>query len=209
MCCELHETVVIRMIVILFLLIARKVRSVNMKLNEKIYMLRKKFGWSQDELAERLAVSRQSVSKWETGDNIPESAKLVSLAKVFSVSVDYLLDESQQEYIPLQVKESIDTADKIMSKSESLFKNYGWIFGLIIFLIGLWRIVNVIVSIVTFLGTGAFNVFGAELFLPLVLPVLIGLVFIVVGIIMMKKLKKKKDKKRRKRKDGITLKKCK
>ena len=38
-----------------------------MKFNEKIYMLRKKFGWSQDELAERLAVSRQSVSKWETG----------------------------------------------------------------------------------------------------------------------------------------------
>lgn len=163
-----------------------------MKLNEKIYMLRKKFGWSQDELAERLAVSRQSVSKWETGDNIPEPAKLVSLAKIFSVSVDYLLDDSQQEYVPPQAKESIDIADKIMSKSESVLKNYGWILGLIIFLIGLWRIINAVVSIATLSG---FNVFGGAIFLSMALSVLIGLALAVGGIIMMKRLRKKKDKK--------------
>ena len=41
-----------------------------MKINEKIYRLRKKLGWSQDELAEKLSVSRQSVSKWETGGSL-------------------------------------------------------------------------------------------------------------------------------------------
>ena len=171
-----------------------------MKFNEKIYMLRKKFGWSQDELAERLAVSRQSVSKWETGDSIPEPAKLVSLSKIFSVSVDYLLDDSQQEYIPPQAKESIDVADKVMSKSEALFKNYGWILGLIIFLIGLWRIISAATSIATFSGAGAFNVFGASVFLPMVFSALIGLALSVGGIIMMKKLRNKKDKKGKKEK---------
>lgn len=166
-----------------------------MKLNEKIYMLRKKHGWSQDELAGRLSVSRQSVSKWETGDNIPEPAKLISLAKTFSVSIDYLLDESQHEYNPPHTEESIDITDKIISKSASLFKNYGWILGLILFLIGLWRIISTVASISTFSNAGAFNVLGAAAFLPMALSVLTGLAFVFGGIIMMKKLRKKKDKK--------------
>lgn len=169
-----------------------------MKLNEKIYMLRKKSGWSQEDLAEKLAVSRQSVSKWETGDNIPEPAKLLSLAKIYCVSIDYLLDESQQEYIPPQAKESIDIADKFISKSETLFKNYGWILGLIIFLIGIWRVISAVASIATFSNAGAFSVFGTAAFLPMALSVLTGLAFAVGGIIMMKKLKKKKNKKHEK-----------
>lgn len=166
-----------------------------MKFNEKIYMLRKKIGWSQDELAEKLEVSRQSVSKWETGDNIPEPARLVSIAKIFSVSVDYLLDDSQQEYVPVQAKTSIDIADKLIDKSETLFKNYGWILGLFIFVIGIWRIISAVASISTFSDAGAFDVFGAAAFLPMTLSVLIGFAFVVGGIIMMKKLRKKKNKK--------------
>lgn len=171
-----------------------------MQLNEKIYMSRKKFGRSQDELAEKLAVSRQSVSKWETGDNIPEPAKLVSLAKVFAVSVDYLLDESQQENIPPQAKESIDIADKVVRKSETLFKNYGWLLGLIVFLLGLWRIVNALAPIVTFLDAGAFHTLGATVFHPMLLSMLTGVVFAVGGIVGMKRLKKTKNKKGEKQK---------
>lgn len=171
-----------------------------MQLNEKIYMLRKKFGWSQDELAERLTVSRQSVSKWETGENIPETAKLVSLAKVFAVSVDYLIDERQQAYIPPQAKESIDIADKVVRKSETLFKNYGWLLGLIVFLLGLWRIVNALAPIVTFLDVGAFHTLGATVFLPMLLSMLTGVVLAVGGIVVMKRLKKTKNKKGEKQK---------
>ena len=62
-----------------------------MKLQEKILYCRKKAGLSQDALAEMLGVSRQSVSKWETGEAVPEVAKLLSLSKVFNVTTDWLL----------------------------------------------------------------------------------------------------------------------
>ena len=164
-----------------------------MKINEKIYTLRKKSGWSQDELADRLSVSRQSVSKWETGDSVPEIAKLLALAKTFSVTTDYLLDDSKEEYIPSQAAKSIDTADKVMSKAESLFKNYGWILGVVLLLLGLWRVVSAVSGIVTFIKAGAFGVLGAAAFLPMAFSALIGLALAVGGIIMIKYLRKKDE----------------
>ena len=68
-----------------------------MKLNEKILYCRKKKGLSQEGLAEELGVSRQAVSKWETGDAVPEIGKLVSLAKTFEVTTDWLLSEEEPE----------------------------------------------------------------------------------------------------------------
>ena len=62
-----------------------------MKINEKISILRRDSGLSQDELAERLNVSRQSVSKWETGSALPDSDKILALAELFDVSTDFLL----------------------------------------------------------------------------------------------------------------------
>lgn len=62
-----------------------------MLLSEKILMLRKKQGWSQEELAEKLGVSRQSVSKWESASASPDISKLVEIADIFEVSTDYLL----------------------------------------------------------------------------------------------------------------------
>ena len=64
-----------------------------MALSEKLYELRKKNGLSQEELAERLGVSRQAVSKWESGKAVPESDTLVSLSNHFGVTLDYLLKE--------------------------------------------------------------------------------------------------------------------
>ena len=64
-----------------------------MKLSEKLYWLRKRSGLSQEQLAERLDVSRQAVSKWEIGVSVPESEKLVAISSYFNVSVDYLLKD--------------------------------------------------------------------------------------------------------------------
>ena len=64
-----------------------------MKLNEKIYLCRKKAGLSQDALAERLGVSRQAISKWETGESVPDTGKLLPLANALGVSLDWLLSE--------------------------------------------------------------------------------------------------------------------
>lgn len=71
-----------------------------MILAEKIMQLRKKNGWSQEELAEQMKVSRQSVSKWESGSSIPDLNKILLLAQIFDVSTDYLLkDELGEEAV--------------------------------------------------------------------------------------------------------------
>ncbi len=71
-----------------------------MILAEKILALRKSNGWSQEELAEKIHVSRQSISKWESAAAIPDINRILELAKLFEVTTDYLLkdDIEKTEY---------------------------------------------------------------------------------------------------------------
>ncbi len=64
---------------------------------DKIILLRKKNGWSQEELAEKLEVTRQSVSKWESAQSIPDIGKILILSRLFGVSTDYLLRDDMEE----------------------------------------------------------------------------------------------------------------
>lgn len=64
---------------------------------EKLIQLRKKSGWSQEELANQMNVTRQSVSKWEGAQAIPEIEKLLKLSELFGVSMDYLLKDEMEE----------------------------------------------------------------------------------------------------------------
>ncbi len=66
-----------------------------MILADKIAELRKKNGWSQEELAGKLGVSRQSVSKWESAASIPDLDKILKLSEIFGVSTDHLLKDSE------------------------------------------------------------------------------------------------------------------
>ena len=69
-----------------------------MILADKIIRLRKKNGWSQEELAEKMQVSRQAVSKWEGAQTIPDLEKILMLSNLFGVTTDYLLkDEIEDE----------------------------------------------------------------------------------------------------------------
>ncbi|MDX9917965.1 MAG: helix-turn-helix transcriptional regulator [Gudongella sp.] len=68
-----------------------------MILADKILYHRKKLGLSQEELAEQLNVSRQSISKWEGAQSIPDMDKIIKLSDIFSVSIDYLLKDEIQE----------------------------------------------------------------------------------------------------------------
>ena len=80
-----------------------------MDFSEKLTALRKQEGLSQEQLADRLGVTRQSVSKWESGAAFPELIKLISLSEIFGVSVDYLVKDYLEE--PEQkAEESTDTA---------------------------------------------------------------------------------------------------
>ena len=69
----------------------------DMILADKIITLRKKAGWSQEELASQLGVTRQSVSKWEGAQSVPDLDKVVQMSRLFGVSTDYLLKDELEE----------------------------------------------------------------------------------------------------------------
>lgn len=105
-----------------------------MKLSEKIYYCRKKSGKSQEALAEQLGVSRQAVSKWETGDAEPEIGKLKLLADAFGVTVDWLLsdeepaEETGQEGGPA-APVNTNWVDSVPGVIGTLLRRYGWLIG--------------------------------------------------------------------------------
>ena len=68
-----------------------------MILADKITALRKKAGWSQEELAEQLGVTRQSVSKWEGAQSVPDMDKVVQMSRLFGVTTDFLLKDELSE----------------------------------------------------------------------------------------------------------------
>ncbi len=68
-----------------------------MILADKIVTLRKKNGWSQEELAEKLNVTRQSVSKWEGAQSVPDLNKILLMSRIFEVSTDFLLKDEMEE----------------------------------------------------------------------------------------------------------------
>ena len=88
-----------------------------MTVGEKIQKLRKDRGISQDHLATELNVTRQAISKWETGDSIPDIDNLVKLSTMFNVSLDYLLKNQEQtehntaESVTVEVLDDIDDLD--------------------------------------------------------------------------------------------------
>ena len=77
-----------------------------MILADKIMTLRKKAGWSQEELASQLGVTRQSVSKWEGAQSVPDLDKVVQMSRLFGVSTDYLLKDEMED------EEFVETAEE-------------------------------------------------------------------------------------------------
>lgn len=82
-----------------------------MILSDKIILLRKKNNLTQEELAEKLGVSRQSVSKWEMGNSIPDINKIIQLSDVFGVKTDYLLKNEIDD-----IEYSDDTVEELEAK---------------------------------------------------------------------------------------------
>ena len=91
--------------------------------------LRKKENMSQEALAERLDVTRQSVSKWESGASYPEMDKLISICKIFNVDMDTLvngdvLDEKKQDKeTTINTKDILDKFNTLMKKIVCLFES--------------------------------------------------------------------------------------
>ena len=85
-----------------------------MKFNEKLTIHRKKNGLSQEDLADKLGVSRQAISRWELGSTIPDATNLLQLGDLFGVSVDYLLhdDYESDSDIPIVKEVTIKAAER-------------------------------------------------------------------------------------------------
>lgn len=92
-----------------------------MKLPDKIMKHRKSNGWSQEDLAEKLNVSRQAVSRWENGTALPDAQNLLQISKLFGVSADYLLNDDYESDndIPA-VKTATEEAEALLWKKKHL-----------------------------------------------------------------------------------------
>lgn len=88
-----------------------------MEFNNKLYNLRKQRGLSQEELANRLNVSRQTVSKWEVGDSTPDMEKLIAISDLFEISLDELI----MDKAPASDKESSSKTEMANELKEKVF----------------------------------------------------------------------------------------
>ena len=91
-----------------------------MILSEKIVSLRKAHGWSQEDFAEKLNVSRQAISRWENGTALPDALNVLQISKLFGVTTDYLLndDYSSDEDIPIVQNATQETKSVISKKKQ-------------------------------------------------------------------------------------------
>ena len=89
-----------------------------MKLSDKLIELRKEKGWSQEDFAEKLDVSRQAISRWENGSALPDAQNILRISKLFSVSADYLLndDHEGEREIPASDVLTEETAPLVQKK---------------------------------------------------------------------------------------------
>lgn len=124
-----------------------------MTFGEKLLMLRKRGNFSQEELAEKLGVSRQAVSRWESGETMPDSPNLLQISNIFAVSADYLLRNEIEEPSGEPKNKKSE-----QPKKRTLFLFY--IFGLLAMSVLLYGIALSDMDIVYWLGGTVFLIAG-------------------------------------------------
>lgn len=121
-----------------------------MKLSDKILSLRKQNGLSQEELAEKLNVSRQAISRWEVGSAQPDASNVLQLSKLFGVTTDYLLnDDYESDHDVPAVKHTETIANRKIKKIIALCVCAFGLFGNFVIYI-LSRIIEVVVPYITY-----------------------------------------------------------
>lgn len=107
-----------------------------MNFAEKLIALRKGRELTQEQLAEQLNVSRQSVSKWESGQVVPEVEKIVELSRVFDISIDHLLKPSELDELSVKTQMLEQQQKKMLTREQKrtrMFKNI--MYSVIVYLI--------------------------------------------------------------------------
>lgn len=173
-----------------------------LELGERIYNLRKRSALSQEEFADRLGVSRQAVSKWETGQSVPDSEKAAAIAKFFGVSLDYLLN-GEEAATPLPMANVEGGADSVACAAQQdgqaapTVKKRSWLKALLIAgvvtlcFMGLCAIVTFIFVLVVMKTA---NLADPETFYMLIIVVpgwtVVFIIAFIVSFVVLKKRKK-------------------
>lgn len=79
-----------------------------MNLNEKLQLLRKQNGYSQEQLTDKIGIARQTISKWENGQSVPELNGLIALSELYGVTIDLIVKDDDECNITLRPTTSID-----------------------------------------------------------------------------------------------------
>lgn len=131
-----------------------------MTINEKLVQLRKSKGWSQEDLAEKLNVSRQAISRWENGTALPDAENLLQLSHLYDVSSDYLLNDDYEgdDDLP-RVKTVEEKLDNTVKKNQKFLLSaaIAFIVAAVAFLIAAIDQLNtvfVIAAVVSAIGSG-------------------------------------------------------
>ncbi|MCH4888372.1 helix-turn-helix transcriptional regulator [Acidaminobacter sp. JC074] len=151
-----------------------------MILADKIIKLRKQSSWSQEELADKMNVSRQSVSKWENASSIPDLNKILLMAEIFGVSTDYLLKDDiedvqgvQKDYEPDVWKVTLEEAnDYVETKLEMNRLNAR----------GALICIYSIIPLMFFLGLASQGILGITENMALIIGMTSLLLMIVIGV---------------------------
>lgn len=121
-----------------------------MKLTDKLVKLRKTNGWSQEDLAEKLNVSRQAISRWESGTSQPDASNVLNLSKLFGITADYLLnDEFDSDFdVPVVRQTKSDAKDKINKVIALCMGLFGLMGNFIVYVLS--RFIEVMVPHITY-----------------------------------------------------------
>lgn len=97
-----------------------------MLFSDKLQLLRKSKGWTQEDLASELSLSRQTVTKWESGPGYPDIANLIALSELFRVTVDYLVKEDPCLIQPRSIEpDRPDLADFLLKAKHATYAGKG------------------------------------------------------------------------------------
>lgn len=134
-----------------------------MKLSEKILSLRKQAGLSQEELAEKLNVSRQAVSRWEVGSAQPDASNVLQLSKLFGVTADYLLNDDYESDKDVPAVKNTETMSnrKIKKVIALCVSGFGLFGNFVIYILS--RFIEVLVPYITHVNGKKQYIWSSEL----------------------------------------------
>ena len=159
---------------------------------DRLIELRKENGYSQDELAEKLNISRQAISKWERAESLPDTENLIALSRLYNVTLDELVNASKAKPEKTDAQEPVynaqSSAQTTVNNSNPTVKNNSRLLNIILSIIGLALAITALALIAYFISEivevagGYYDHMGSAYVRHEIIGYSIGLAFSVLGL---------------------------